>query len=115
MDHLGRAPEPELEAALLTRQVLIHPFVVGEISLGHLDPRQQILADLFSLPRAVPATDNEVLGLIGRHRLWGLGIGWVDAHLLASVLLTTNAELWTRDRRLQRAAAAAGAALSAHR
>ena len=34
-----------------------------------------------------------------RH-LFGLGIGYVDAHLLAATLLTTDASLWTRDKRL---------------
>jgi predicted nucleic acid-binding protein len=114
VDHLARGPEPDLEAALLARQVLMHPFIMGEISLGHLNPRPQILADLASLPHAVAANDAEVMALVGRHRLWGAGIGWVDAHLLASVLLTAGVELWTRDRRLQRAAASAGAPLARH-
>jgi hypothetical protein len=37
--------------------------------------------------------------------LSGLGIGYVDAHLLASVKLTDDARLWTRDGRLAAAAA----------
>ena len=43
----------------------------------------------------------EVLQLIGEKRLFGTGIGYTDAHLLASVLLTPGASLWTRDKRLR--------------
>jgi len=41
-----------------------------------------------------------VLHLIDRHGLWGTGIGYTDAHLLASALLTPGGRLWTRDKRL---------------
>jgi predicted nucleic acid-binding protein len=42
--------------------------------------------------------------------LFGLGIGWIDAHLLASAQLTPSTLLWTRDRRLRRAAETIGLA-----
>jgi predicted nucleic acid-binding protein len=42
--------------------------------------------------------------LVERHRLFGRGIGYVDAHLLAAVFLTSDAKLWTRDKRLKEAA-----------
>ena len=35
----------------------------------------------------------------------GRGIGYIDAHLLASVARTGSVLLWTRDRRLMSAAA----------
>ena len=63
-----------------------------------------VLGVLAELPRAVAATDAEVLAFIGRHALAGSGIGYLDAHLLAATRLTPDALLWTRDRRLAAAA-----------
>jgi predicted nucleic acid-binding protein len=51
----------------------------------------------------VKADDKEVLQLIQEQKLAGLGIGYVDAHLIASTMLT-NASLWTRDKRLKEVA-----------
>ena len=78
----------------------IHSFVIGELALGHLDPRDEILETLGDLPLIEPATNEEVLIFINRHRLFGLGIGYVDAHLLAAAQLTAGIAVWTRDRRL---------------
>ncbi len=86
--------------------VVIHPFIIGELACGNLRNRIQILADLKQLPVAELATHEEVLRLIEDRELWGLGIGWIDAHLLASALLS-NCQFWTVDARLNRAAAAA--------
>jgi len=86
--------------------VMVHPFVVGELACGNLKNRDGILSDLQALPPAVPATHEEALRLVRDRKLWGTGIGWIDAHLLASALLS-EAELWTLDERLDRAAAAA--------
>lgn len=90
--------------------VLVHPFVVGELACGDLRNRARILSDLEALPSAVSATHQEVMRLIEDRKLWGLGIGWVDGHLLASALLS-NCQLWTLDTKLVRAAAAAGVEL----
>jgi hypothetical protein len=90
--------------------VLGHPFVLGEIALGRLRDPGVVLGLLADLPQAVVATDAEVLGFIRRHGLAGLGIGYVDAHLLAAARLTPDARLWTRDRRLAAAAHALGLA-----
>jgi len=90
--------------------VLVHPFVVGELACGNLKNRTPILSDLEALPSPVSATHEEVMGLIADRRLWGLGIGWIDAHLLASALLS-NCQFWTLDGRLVRTAAAAGVKL----
>ena len=104
IDHL-RHGDRALAALLERNQVLSHPFVIGELALGHLRQREAILAALQDLPRADVAGDAEVLVFIDRQELFGFGIGYIDAHLLASVRLTPDALLWTRDRRL---AAAAG-------
>ena len=90
--------------------VLSHPFVVGELACGNLRSRTRVLADLGSLPPAVSSTDDEVMRLVEDHRLWGRGIGWIDAHLIASALIT-NCRFWTLDRPLERAAAVAGVKL----
>jgi predicted nucleic acid-binding protein len=90
--------------------VLGHPFVLGEIALGRLRDPALVLGLLADLPQAIVATDGEVLGFIRRHGLAGLGIGYVDAHLLAAARLTPDARLWTRDRRLAEAAERLGLA-----
>lgn len=90
--------------------VMVHPFVMGELVCGNLKHRTRILKDLEALPPAVSATHEEVVRLVEARKLWGLGIGWIDAHLLASALLS-NCQLWTLDGRLARAAAAAGVIL----
>ena len=77
----------------------MHPFVVGEIACGSLTDRALILGLLQELPGAVVALPDEVLGFIERHHLAGMGIGYVDVHLLASVALG-GTKLWTRDKRL---------------
>jgi predicted nucleic acid-binding protein len=93
--------------------VMAHPFIIGELACGNLKNRTQILNDLRTLPCAVSATHEEVLRLIEDRKLWGLGIGWADVHLLASALLS-NCRLWTFDRRLQQAAGAAAVKLYHH-
>jgi predicted nucleic acid-binding protein len=99
IDHL-RTGDPELVGLLQDGHVLAHPWVTGELALGHLSRRAEILGLLHNLPQATPAMDVEVLTLIENRHLVGLGIGYVDAHLLAATLLTANARLWTRDKRL---------------
>ncbi len=107
IDHLS-AGHATLAQLLERGLVLAHPWVVGELALGHLCQRRDVLGLLTSLPQAVVATMDEVLTLIERHQLYGLGIGYVDAQLLAATLLTTDAALWTRDRRLAAAASRLG-------
>jgi predicted nucleic acid-binding protein len=109
INHLRTADE-RLAALLEAREVLGHPFVTGEVALGNLPRRDVVLSELRDLPQATLTTDEEVLDLIERQALFGRGIGYVDAHLLAAVRLTANAKLWTRDRRLQTVAAELGLA-----
>ena len=99
-----------MAALLEAGRIAMHPHVLGEIALGSLSNRAGILRDLRAMPRVTVADEEEVLGLIERHRLFGAGIGLVDTHLLASVLLTPDARLWTRDRRLREAGERLGVA-----
>jgi predicted nucleic acid-binding protein len=89
-------------------QLLIHPFVVGEIALGSFAQRAALLKWLGKLTPAIQASQSEVLTLIASKGLFGIGIGYIDAHLLASVHLTPGARLWTRDKKLRVAAEGAG-------
>lgn len=103
VDHFRRG-DAKLAELLDRGAVVMHPFVVGEIACGSLTDRSSILELLQDLPTAVVAESEEVLGFIERHGLHGKGIGYVDVHLLASVALTQDARLWTRDKRLAVAA-----------
>ena len=109
INHL-RAVDERLTALLDAGEVLCHPFVVGELALGNLRPRNAVLSDLRDLPQAVVAENDHVLDFIERGALFGRGIGYVDAHLLAAVRLTPEARLWTAERRLRAAAAEFGVA-----
>jgi predicted nucleic acid-binding protein len=104
IDHLRKA-NPRLAKALEHEGVLMHPFVIGELACSELRRRREVLDLLSTLPPAVVATDEETLRFIERHRLMGKGIGYIDAHLLAAVILTDAATLWTRDKRLSAIAA----------
>ena len=90
-----------LEQLLTDRQVLCHPFIIGEIACGHLKNRNEILSLLQDIPAVQVAEHDEILGFIERRKLFGLGIGFVDVHLLASALLD-GVKLWTEDRNLKR-------------
>ena len=109
IDHL-RAKDEQMTQLLLTGQVLAHPFVIGELALGKLRNRDRVLGALQDMPQAAVATESEVLRFIGEKGLFGLGIGYIDSHLLAAVLLTPGSWLWTRDKRLRAAGAHLGIA-----
>jgi len=109
INHL-RVADERLTALLDAGEVLGHPFVIGELALGNLRPRDAVLSDLRDLPQATVAENEHVLDFVERSALFGRGIGYVDAHLLAAARLTVEARLWTTDRRLQSVAAKLGLA-----
>ena len=98
VDHLRRGND-SLQAALEAAIVLTHPFVIGELALGRIRNRDEILHLLGQLSTALEASHREALELIERRSLEGRGIGYVDLCLLASAALS-GVPLWTRDRRL---------------
>ena len=109
IEHL-RSASAILSALLDDGEVLGHPFVLGELALGNLRQRDEILPVLQRLPQATSASHLEVLQFIDREALYGRGIGYVDAHLLAAARLTAGSKLWTRDRLLQTVAGHLGVA-----
>lgn len=106
--HFRRA-NPQLQALLLHDELLCHPLILLELACGTPPaPRERTLADLQALRHGVVASTEEVLALIERERMQDSGCGAVDACLLASVLLTPGARLWTADRALGALARQAG-------
>jgi predicted nucleic acid-binding protein len=110
IDHF-RHSDAELRRVIEEDTLLCHPFVIGELALGSLRDRATVLAFLAAQRRAAVATHDEIMTMIERHGLFSMGIGYADAHLLASVLLDRGSALWTRDKRLRAAAEKAGATL----
>ena len=98
---------------MLQDSVLVHPMVVVEISCGTPPaPRSHSLENLALLQPCKQATLSEVLALVEREKLYGLGCGLVDMCLLASTLITPAAALWTLDKRLAEVAHRFGVAHS---
>jgi hypothetical protein len=110
VDHF-RKGDPDLARHLLVNEIAIHPYVVAELALGNLANRVRTLSDMERLPWVRVARTEEVRRLIEMHKLFGRGIGFVDAHLLASMLLSEHTTLWTHDRRLRDVAMHMGAKL----
>jgi predicted nucleic acid-binding protein len=104
VDHL-RTDEPNLRLLLAKEEILGHPLLAGELSVGSIRNRAVILRALDRLPQGLVAKHSEVRQFIELHKLFGRGVGFVDAHLLLSVRLTPETLLWTRDKRLHAIAA----------
>jgi predicted nucleic acid-binding protein len=110
IDHFRRV-DAELRRIIEDDLLLCHPAVIGELALGSLRDRGSVIAFLAAQRAVAVATHDEVMTMIERHSLFSIGIGYTDAHLLASVLLAQQATLWTRDKRLRTAAEKAGVSL----
>lgn len=93
----GVASTRALGRLLDDNEVLLHPFVLGELTLGGLSDREVLTFK--RLPTTPILKQEDVLGFITERRLSRKGIGWVDAHLLASALVT-GTRLWSADRAL---------------
>jgi predicted nucleic acid-binding protein len=102
VSHL-REDLPDFKDLLFEGKVVSHPFVIGELACGNLQNRREILTLLRALPMAIQAEHEEVLRFIETHHLMGMGLGYIDVHLLASALLS-GISLWTQDIPLKNAA-----------
>lgn len=107
IDHL-RSGNAALVRLLDNSAVLTHPWVTGELALGNLSHRDEVISLLRGLPQAALADNDEVLRLIDQDGLYGAGIGYVDAQLLAATRLTPDTRLWTADNRLSTVTARLG-------
>ncbi len=102
ISHL-RKPHEGLMELLDNGKVACHPLIVGELACGNLKNRMTLLSLFEALPHVSLAGHEEVLSFIEGRNLMGKGLGYVDAHLLASAVLT-GVPLWTLDRNLEKAA-----------
>jgi predicted nucleic acid-binding protein len=107
IDHL-RSGNKEMRKLLNLGNIVIHPFIIAELALGSLRDRTKMLALLDLLPQLRMAQLSEVRLMIEARRLYNLGIGLTDAHLIASTFLSSSTLLWTRDNRLRKAAEGLG-------
>jgi predicted nucleic acid-binding protein len=107
IDHL-RSGNKEMRKHLNQGHIVIHPFIIAELAFGSLHERTGTLAVLDLLPQVRVAQLSEVRLMIETRRLYSLGIGLTDAHLIASVFINPSTLLWTRDKRLRKAADALG-------
>ena len=92
-----------LEKLLDSGDILCHPFIIGELACGNIRNRDEILSLLQSLPQAKIADHEEVLKFIERKNLMSKGLGYIDAHLLASSILS-DSPLWSLDKKLNEVA-----------
>jgi predicted nucleic acid-binding protein len=103
IDHF-RSGSKEMRKHLNEGQIVIHPAVIAELALGSLRDRTKTLELLDLLPHIQVAQPSELRRMIEARHLYNLGIGLTDAHLIASVFINPSTFLWTRDRRLRKAA-----------
>ncbi|MEO6991551.1 MAG: PIN domain-containing protein [Candidatus Baltobacteraceae bacterium] len=103
VDHL-RLGNAALEQLLKQELVATHPFIIGELSCGNIRNRASVLADLEELQSVSVVDHDEVMHLVTHRGLSGIGIGWVDAHVLTSAVVS-NCRIWSLDKALMRAAA----------
>jgi predicted nucleic acid-binding protein len=110
IDYL-RGQNQEMKRLLNAGQIMMHPFVIAEISLGSLRDRCKTLAMMENLLQTDIAQLSEVRQMIEANALYSKGIGLIDAHLVASCLLNPGIRLWTRDVRLEAVARALGVSI----
>lgn len=108
----NRAPyAAQLEELLGRDEVCGHDFVYGELLIGDVGGRARLLADYAAMHQAPVIPHADVVAFVRERRLHGRGIGWVDAHLLASAIVG-RVRLWTADPRLGNLASDLGVAYS---
>ena len=99
IDHFHHSDE-DLRELLLSNQVCIHPYILGELSCGNISNRKEVLSLLRTLRRIDLVLDEEVFTLMEQRNLYGKGLGFIDIHLLASAMIH-HLPIWTRDKSLR--------------
>jgi predicted nucleic acid-binding protein len=107
VDHFRRS-DTEMQSRLSKGQVVMHPLIVAELALGSLHHRHMRLSEMDALRQINVARLDEVRHMIETRSLYSKGIGLIDAHLIASCLMTPGTLLWTRDSAMQKVAGGLG-------
>jgi predicted nucleic acid-binding protein len=105
IDHFRRS-NFQLARLLDRGDIVMHPFVVGELVLGKVAKIAEMIDFFHFLPATIVASTDEILEFIAKRKLSGSGIGYVDVHLLAAAALMPETLVWTRDKKLRAAAQA---------
>ncbi len=93
----NRAPfAAKLDRLLTDDAVVGHEFVYGELLAGDLGGRQTLLSSYERMEQILPVPHSDVVAFVRARKIHGRGIGWIDAHLLASALVA-GVPLWTAD------------------
>jgi predicted nucleic acid-binding protein len=109
IDHL-QVSDSRLAALGERLEALVHPYVLGELALGSLPQRPHLLARMAGMPQPPLARHVHVMQLVEAEKLFSTGVGYVDAHLIASARLLPGSRIWTRDKRLHAQAERLGVA-----
>lgn len=113
IDHF-RSTDLRFKQLVADRLVLQHSFVTGEIAVGNLRDRGQIMRALRGLPQVEPVSDDDFHAFLCETNLSGTGLGFVDVHVLAATAATPGATIWTSDRRMREQAKRLGLVYSPH-
>jgi predicted nucleic acid-binding protein len=103
IDHFRRS-NFQLARLLDRGDIVMHPFVIGELVLGKVTKIAEMIDFFHLLPKTIVASADEILEFISKRKLSGSGIGYVDVHLLAAAALMPETLVWTRDKKLRAAA-----------
>lgn len=98
IDHFN-SPIDRLQRLVDDRSVLCHPLIIGELACGKIPNRRGVLAFLSALHQAAAPEHEEVIRMVDALELYGRGLAWIDAHLIAAALLS-GAYLYTHDKKL---------------
>jgi predicted nucleic acid-binding protein len=109
IDHINQG-DPELVDLMKQRRVRLHPMIIAEIALGSIKQRATMLEELNAFPQIDSSSHSEVMAMIEWVKLFGTGVGYVDAHLLAATRQLRSGLLWTRDKCLKEQAKRLGVA-----
>ena len=76
-----------------------HDLVYGELLIGDSSGRKELLKSYGLMPRLLVVPHADIVAFVRANKLHRRGIGWIDAHLLGSALVS-SVPLWTADERL---------------
>jgi predicted nucleic acid-binding protein len=99
----------EMHRLLARNEAAGHELVYGELLIGDRGGRTKFLSSYEQIYQARMVPHDEVVAFVRHRRLHGLGVGWIDVHLLASAL-AERMQLWTADTAFAAVAQEAGVA-----